>query len=193
MRWVVFLVAAVITTVLDVSFLDGLAPDAARMIRPSLTAVLAVFLALSAPRMAALWACFILGLLLDLSWPVMDPQGRLLYLVGPYTLGYVTGAWLTVRTRPVLFRQRALTIGVVATGFMAVVHAVAVVLFLLRSLHPSGGVSWTDATMGREIGARLLATVYTGLVAVPAGWLLVKTTPLWGFHSTGVFGTRREL
>ena len=192
MRWVVFLVAAVITTVLDVSFIDGLAPDAARVIRPSLTVVLAVFLALSAPRMTALWACFCLGLLLDLSWPVTDNENRLLYLVGPYTLGYVAGAWLTVRSRPVLFRQRALTIGVVATGFVLVVHAVAVTLYLLRSLHPSGGVIWTDGSIGRAIGAALLATVYTGLMAIPAGWLLVKSAPLWGFQSTGVFGGRRE-
>jgi rod shape-determining protein MreD len=192
MRWVVFLVAAVICVVLDVSFLDGLAPDAGRLIRPSLTAVLAVFLALSAPRMTALWACFVLGLLLDLSYPVTH-EGRVLYLVGPFTLGYVAGAWLTIRTRPVLFRQRALTIGVVATVFVVVVNVVAVVLYLLRSLHPSGGVSWTDASIARTVGVRLLAAVYTGLVAIPAGWLLVKTVPLWGFQSTGVFGGRREL
>lgn len=192
MRWVVFLIAAVICVVLDVSFLDGLAPDAARLIRPSLTAVLAVFLALSAPRMTALWACFLLGLLLDLSSPVTH-EGRVLYLVGPFTLGYVAAAWLTIRTRPVLFRQRALTIGVAATVFVVVVHVVVVLLYAVRSLHPGGGVSWTDASIARTFGVRLLAAAYTGLVAVPAGWLLVKSVPLWGFHSTGVFGGRREL
>lgn len=193
MRLVVFLVAAVGAVVLDVSFLDGLAPDEARLIRPSLSAVVAVFLALTAPRMTALWAGFALGLLLDLSWPVLGPERRVLYLVGPYTLGYVAATWLAVRSRPVLFRQRALTIGVVTVGFVLVVHLVVVTLYLVRSLHPAGGVSWTDVSMGRSLGARVLCAFYSGIVAVPVGWLLVKSLPLWGFQSTAAHSGRRGL
>ncbi len=186
MRWAVFLVAAVVAVVLDVSFLDGLAPDNAREIRPSITAVLAVLLTLSAPRTTALWACFLLGLALDLSLPVISPAGSVWYLVGPHTLGYVAAGYLVVRSRPVLFRQRALTIGVVTLGFVVVMSLVSILLFTVRSIHPGEpDVGWTDGSIARAIGIRLLIAIYSGVVAVPVGWGLVKSIPLWGFAATG--------
>lgn len=181
MRWAVFLVAAVSAVVLDVSFLDGMAPDSAREIRPSITAALAVFLTLCAPRMPALWACFLLGLALDLSLPSARSGGEVVYLVGPHTLGYVAAGYLVVRSRPVLFRQRALTIGVVTLGFVVVVNMTAILLDAVRSLHPGESFGWT----GRAVGIRLLVAIYSGVVAVPVGWGLVKSIPLWGFAVTG--------
>ncbi len=62
MRWAVFGLFAFLTLAVDTSLADVVAIGG---LRPSSCALLAVFIALSAPRLPALWACFILGLLLD--------------------------------------------------------------------------------------------------------------------------------
>ncbi len=185
MRWLVFAIFGVVGLVLDISLLDALAPDEARLIRPSVCAALAVFLALSAPKRTALWGCFILGLLLDLSSPLMLGGDRILHLVGPYALGYVAGAALVLRGRTLVFRRRPLTIGVMTFVALLAVHAVVIVLHGVRSWYPGGPVCWTDTTLWAEILQRFLIALYSGLFAIPVGWLLVWSMPLWGFPTTG--------
>ena len=91
MRWVVFAVLAVVGLIFDTGLSDVMRIEKLGHIRPSLCAVVAVFVALSAPRTAALWACFVLGLLLDLSHPLTVAENRVAYLIGPSALGYLFG------------------------------------------------------------------------------------------------------
>ncbi|MHC4414713.1 MAG: hypothetical protein ACYS0G_05465 [Planctomycetota bacterium] len=196
MRWLVFVIFALAGLVLDVSLLDVLAPDELRQIRPSLCGVLAVFVALSAPRMTALWACFILGMLLDLShpltmpeplldasYPVASPVVRRLHVIGPYALGYVAGGCLVLQVRTMVFRRRPLAIGVMTVGFLLAVHVVVVGLYVVRSWYPGGPVFWTELATLNELLRRFLIALYSGLFAIPIGWLLVKSMPLWGFQT----------
>ncbi len=184
MNWAVFAVAAVVGLVLDQALLDALALDpASRQIRPSLCAALAVFVALSAPRFPALWACYLLGLLLDLSSPLVLGGSGVFHLVGPWALGYTAGAWILLRTRRSLLRQRPLTLGAMTVVFLLAVHAVAVAVYVVRSFHPGPELSWASGGLAAEIGRRLLVSLYCGLVAVPAGWLLLRTVPLWRFQT----------
>ncbi len=183
MRWAVFLVFAALAMLLDGGLGTVLALETLWGIRPSACAVLAVFVALSAPRTAALWSCLLLGLLLDLSAPLTMPGGRVLHLVGPCALGFVAGAWLVLRGRTMVFRQRALSIGAMTVLFLLAANAIAVALYAARTWYPGGPVHWTDASTAAAILRRVLIAVYSGLLAVPVGWLLVRTTPLWGFET----------
>ena len=101
MRWAVFAIFAYLTLVLDTSFLEVLAVGELQS-KPSACGLLAAFICLSAPRMAAMWACLMLGLLLDLSDPLSLGDGDELHLIGPRTLGYIGGGYLVLqlRTRP---------------------------------------------------------------------------------------------
>ncbi len=186
MRWGVFLIFALIGIAIDGGLLDVLRIESLWDIRPSFCAVLAVFMALSAPRITALWGCFALGLLLDLSTPYTADGNRIVWLVGPYALGMLAGGWLVVRGRTMVFRRRALTIGVLTLGFLLVAQAIIVVLLVLRSRgwYPGGPVHWTDVSLGIEVLRRILIAMYSGLFGVPAGWLLVRTLPLWGFQTS---------
>ena len=186
MRWGVFLIFALIGIAIDEGFLDVLRIESLWDVRPSFCAVLAVFVALSAPRITALWGCFALGLLLDLSTPYTADGNRIVWLVGPYALGLLAGGWLVVRGRTMVFRRRALTIGVMTLGFLLVAQAMIVVLLVLRSRgwYPGGPVHWTDVSLGVEVLRRILIAMYSGLFGVPAGWLLVRTLPLWGFQTS---------
>ena len=185
MRWVVFASFALIGLVFDTGLSEVLRIEKLGHIRPSLCGVVAVFVALSAPRTAALWACLVLGLLLDLSAPLTVAENRVAYLIGPYALGYVFGGWLVVVGRPMVFRRRPLTIGVMTVLCLAAAQLVAVSLYILRSRswYPGEALVWTETTAVAELGGRLLGVVYSGLFAIPVGWLLVQAIGLWGFQT----------
>jgi rod shape-determining protein MreD len=184
-RWIVFVVAALIGVVFDTGLSEVLRIEKLGHIRPSLCAVVAVFVALSAPRTAALWACFVLGLLLDLSHPVTVAENRVTYLIGPYALGYLVGGWLVVSGRAMVFRRRPLTIGVMTVLCLGAAQLVAVGFYVLRSRqwYPGEPIFWTETSAWAELGVRLLTVLYSGLLAVPVGWLLVQTIGLWGFQT----------
>ena len=94
-------------------------------------------------------------------------------------------AVLAVRTS--VFRQRALTIGLVAFGGMVLMHLIVVLVFSVRSLYPTD-VIWSSLPFGQELARRLLIAAYTGALAIPVGWMLVRSAPLWRFQQ---HGTRR--
>jgi rod shape-determining protein MreD len=185
MRWVVFAVFAVVGLVFDTGLSEVLRIEKLGNIRPSLCAVIAVFVALSAPRTAALWACLLLGVLLDLAQPLTVAENRVVYLVGPYALGYLLGGWLVITSRAMVFRRRPLTIGVMTVLLLVAAQVLAVTIYVLRAQawYPGQAIVWTDTSTLPEIGRRLLAAVYSGVLAVPAGWLLVQTIGLWGFQT----------
>lgn len=183
MRWAVFAVFAVVSLVLDLGLGEVLRIEKLGQIRPGFCAILAVFVALSASRTPALWACLVLGLLLDIASPVSAGGNTLVYLVGPHALGFAAAGWLVIRGRTMVFRRRALTIGVMTVIFVLAAQAVVVGILALRaaSWYPGGPVSWTETGIGIEILRAIGAAVYSGLVAVPAGWVLVRSMALWGF------------
>ncbi len=131
-----------------------------------------------------------IGLLLDLSIEYITGGNRVVYLVGPYALGLLAGCWLVLRGRTMVFRRRALTMGVMTLITLLAAQAIIVMLLLLRSRswYPGGAIHWPDTALGIELLRRILIAVYSGIAAVPCGWLLVRTLPLWGFQ-TGVHRT----
>jgi cell shape-determining protein MreD len=190
MRWGVFAIFALAVLSIDAGLSDVLRIESLWEIRPNLCGVLAVFVALSAPRIAALWGCLVIGLLLDLSVEYTTGGNRAVFLVGPYALGLLAGGWLVLRARTMVFRRRALTIGVMTMASLLLAQAIIVFLLFLRSRswYPGGPIHWPDTSVGIELFRRILIAVYSGLAAIPCGWLLVRTLPLWGFQ-TGVHRT----
>ena len=190
MRWGIFAIFALLVLSLDAGLSDVLRIESLWDIRPNLCGVLAVFVALSAPRIAALWGCFVIGLLLDLTIEYTAGGSRGVYLVGPYALGLLAGGWVVLRGRTMVFRRRALTMGVMTLISLLAAQAIIVMLLVLRSRswYPGGPIHWPDTAMGIELLRRILIAVYSGIAAVPCGWLLVRTLPLWGFQ-TGVHRT----
>jgi len=189
-RWGIFAIFTLLALSIDAGLSDLLRIESLWEIRPNFCGVLAVFVALSAPRITALWGCFLIGVLLDLSIQHTTGGNRGVYLVGPYALGLLAGCWLVLRGRTMVFRRRALTFGVMT--LISLLAAQTIVVFLLvlrsRSWYPGGPIHWPDNTLGIELLRRILIAVYSGLAAVPCGWLLVRTLPLWRFQ-TGVHRT----
>ena len=91
MRWAAFVTMLFITLAAELSLRPVLTIHSMGGISPSFIAPLAVFVAMFAPRMTALWSCWLLGLLLDLSTPLVPRDGGSFYVLGPYAIGYVFG------------------------------------------------------------------------------------------------------
>lgn len=179
MRWPVFAIAAFIVIALQLSLRDVLMTlRSVGSISPDLVACLATFIAMFAARTSALWACWILGLLMDLA----PPAGKMSWhLVGPHALGYVFGGYLVLQLRTMVFRRRAISTGFLTFLFLLASGIVATVLLTIRHWYLPEETPLHGSPLG-ELWLRCKIAVYSGLVAIPFGWLLQITIVLWNFH-----------
>lgn len=182
MRWGVFLLAALLFVALERSVRAALTLHSFGGISPSFTVILLVYLALLARRSDALWAALLLGVLQDLSTPIAIAGNEPLILLGPYALGYVFAAFIILQLRTMVFRKHMLTIAILT--LLAVVASSVMVLAYdtIRGWYPQHAADFRVApSAGRAFLHYLAAGVYASLLALPLGWILLQTTPLWGF------------
>jgi len=181
MRWPVFLIFAFTAIALDTSFVAVLTLEQMGNIAPHIVVVLAVFVCLFASRMSALAACLLLGVLLDVTIP---PPGReTVYVIGPYGLGLLFGGYLILQMRTMVFRQRAVTIGVLSFAATLAMAIVMIAVYLIRSWYDGGTASPITHSAVWELWRHIGIAIYTMLVAIPLGWILLATYPLWGFQA----------
>jgi cell shape-determining protein MreD len=185
----VYIIAVFVALVFDTALSEALSIDSGGWdIRPTAMPAVAVFVALSAPRLTALWACMVLGLLVDLNNSISLEGGTdNIHLVGPFALGYVFSGYFICQLRASVFRRRALTIAVLTVAFAFMAAVVAVSCGVIRSWLPLGMVGarvlWPSMPAGGEMLRQFFSALYSGLLAWPLGWLLGRSASLWGFQS----------
>jgi cell shape-determining protein MreD len=178
-RWRAFVVFACVALILEVSLRNTLRLDSLRGTSPSFVAILATFVLLFAPRLSALWACWILGVLLDLLPP---PDGEDVRIIGPMALGLVFAGLVVLPLRTMVFRRRSITIGVM-TVIVVMASSIAAVFVLIVRHWMVSDPTHTVHGMSALLHQGLVA-LYSGAVAWPLGWLLLQSMPLWGFQTT---------
>jgi hypothetical protein len=181
MRIAVFILFLVLAIVIDTRFMEALRIGT---VLPGIAGTLAVFLVLCAHRSHALWACLAIGLLMDFSEFALYDGDIAYCLIGPYTLGFLFGANLILPLRAMVFSRNPMTFGVLAFLFMLAVTVVYLTLWQIRGLYPGSPPPGIEASILDELGRRVLCALYSGLVAIPVGWFLVRTSPLWGFSGS---------
>ena len=147
---------------------------------PSFMLILAVFVALSAPKQTALWAAMIIGLLVDLASPLSHSQE--LVLIGPACIGFVAGAFITIELRGLLFRNSPIAPAVMVLGVGVLVHLIIVAVITSRGFVWSQFGVPLDWSLTQELVDRFFSLLYTALLAVPLGMGLVQLDPLWHFE-----------
>jgi rod shape-determining protein MreD len=178
MRWPVFAIFALVLLVAQLSLRSVLTINSAGGVSPDLIACLVVFIALFAHRSSVMWSCWLLGLLVDLAPGGQDLGYR---IIGLNALGYVFGGFVVLQLRTMVFRRRAITLGFLAFVCLLAASVVSVALLALRApvfgepLLPNGAL--------RELWHRIVIATYSGLVAIPFGWVLLNTLSLWGFQA----------
>ncbi len=185
MRWATFVVLTFLCIALELSLRGVLELRSIGGITPSFIAPLVVFISMFAPRMTSLWSCLLLGLLMDISTPIAPHSGPSFYVFGPYALGYVFGGFMILQLRPMVFRQRALTIGFLTVLCLVAVALVTVAIFIIRSWYaPDPSIYPISPSAANELFLRFGIALYAGVFAIPFGWLLLATLPFWGFPTT---------
>ncbi len=140
--------------------------------------ILMVFLAQCGPANPALLSALIFGILTDvLSRPY--PQAGV--ILGPYAVGYVVGAYAVLQLRNLLFRNSVLALVVMTFAAGLFVELVAVALLALRGLGFLAADAPPDFTALASLGRGMLGVIYTTLLAIPLGWILLQTRRTWHF------------
>ncbi len=189
MRWSVFLIFAYASLLLEVGLSDVLEyRDTGAS--PGFLLILAVFIGMSAPPITAAWSLLILGVLADLTRHYLIGSDQVVWLIGPAALGYLVGAMVVVQMRVMMYRNSivALAIMVLIVGSFA--HLVAIALVTARGLPwiPCDPVSgWNAAD---ELVRAFRQVVYSVIVAIPAGALLLRLAPMWAFEPLKSKGPR---
>ena len=105
MNWIVFAIFAYIALALETGLGTLLAIPGPTGPSPGFVLILAVFIGLMAPSIAAAWGMLILGALIDLQ------TGDLGYpLIGPAALAYLVGAFAALQLRAMVLRQSIITL-----------------------------------------------------------------------------------
>jgi cell shape-determining protein MreD len=179
MRWPIFVVFAFVALALEISLRNSLRLDNLyHGVSPSFVACLLTFILMFAPRLTSLWACWIIGVVMDL----LPGQGETaVRVIGPCALGLVFGGLMIIPLRSMVFRRRLLTMAFMTFVFALASSIVSVFLLTLRHWYPSS--STADYSGLRDLTFRFFEALYSGVLAIPVGWLLLLTLPLWGFQT----------
>ena len=171
MRWIPFVILIYVAVLVQVALgalpvRFGITGD----IAPDITAILAVFFALSLrdPR-DAMMAAWSLGLAMDL---MLCGMGGAPTVVGPMAIAYTIGSGLIFRVREAFFRERALARALLTLLFCLVVHSLWVTMQTVLGLAWS---AWGPAIM-KTIGISIYTAVIAPLVCMGlqrcGGWFI---------------------
>jgi rod shape-determining protein MreD len=175
MRWPVFAVFAFAALTLEVSLRNALRLESLWGASPSFVACLAVLVSMFTNRLTALWACWILGVLMDLLQPGQNGAR----VIGPSAIGFVFAGYVITLLRTMVFRRKAITMGAMTFVFLLASGIMAVFVLTIRGWYPdSHAGTWSPM---RALAANALEALYGGVIAIPVGWLLLLTLPIWGF------------
>jgi len=147
---------------------------------PSAVAVLATFAILLASRDTAWFAGVVAGLAVDLSSP-LPWDGRMVVVLGPWAIGFAFGAQLLLTIRGSLVRRNPLTIAVACFVMLMAATVVWCAVWSLRAWLPASVPPWGGESVMRAMAERSRWALWSGVVALPLGWLLLRTVPIWSF------------
>ena len=147
---------------------------------PMVMLILLVFIGLQAPPMAVAWSALILGLLTDIFL-----QKHTVGLIGPWALGFLAAGYAMVQLRNLLFRDSMFTIGIMTliAGLFALL--VATTLYAFRGIPMLGNEPIVGFKAYEQLYSGFFTLLNTAVVAIPLGYALLRTRPLWGFSGRG--------
>ncbi|MCH2141226.1 MAG: hypothetical protein MK100_09395 [Phycisphaerales bacterium] len=181
MRWWIFILASIIVVGLDSGLGGVFTIRGLGHATPSIAACLLAFVSLQARPRTALWAAWLIGMMLDLSPGSTGAAGGI-PVIGPRTLGAIAATQVVILLRPVVFRRRVITIAVMAGLVSACIGLGSAAVETLRWWMP-----WTHALAppppGTRIGTIAGSAIYTLLLALPVGAILRMTTIWWRFEA----------
>lgn len=177
MNWLTFSILAYVTYSLQVVLGPAIA---IRGHEPVLMLVLLVFIGLQAPAMSVAWSAIVLGLLCDVLL-----QQHAAGLIGPWAVGFLAAGYAMVQLRNLLFRDSVFTISIMTLVAGVFALLVATTLHALRGVPVFGNEAVEQFSAANQLYRGFITLLYTAVVAMPAGYGLLKMRSLWGFSARG--------
>lgn len=177
MRFALFLIVLAVALAADASLMPALELGGAV---PSAVAALVTFVVLLASRDAAWLAAVVAGVAVDLTAPLTF-DGGVFVVVGPWALGFAFGTQLLLTIRGMLVRRNPLAIA--AATFVLLMSATLVwcAVWSLRAWLPESLPPWGGESVLRAFAEKSRWALWSAVVALPVGWLLLRTVRAWGF------------
>lgn len=176
MNWLGFALVAWILAGMEIGLKDALRLGPTG-VAPSFLVPLAVLVAMLGTRRAALAAALCVGALLDLTAiPHAAPGSAPVPVLGPYALGLALAAQLIGAARTLTITRHPLTFVILTLLAGLVMHVAVAAIFTARELLTLG----PDFPAGSQLLHRAASSLYTAVVALPLGWLLLRIAPLVG-------------
>ncbi|WP_432799496.1 hypothetical protein [Poriferisphaera sp. WC338] len=152
-------------------------PEGLGGMAPSLLLVLGVYVVMMGRGNVVLWVMLGLGVVVDLMSSTI-PGGP---IVGPNALGFLVGGIAVLQMRGFVFRESVLAMSVMVFACGIFASLVAIFMIKLRGLgwltnEPVPG--WQSAD---QMYRYFMMLVYTTVLSLPLGFVLMKSTPMWGF------------
>lgn len=144
---------------------------------PVLLLVLLVFVGLQAPGMHVAWAAAVLGVMADVYFN--DYQTG---LIGPWALGYLAAGYALTQMRNLLFKDSMFTIAIMTLVAGVFALLVATTLHALRdNVAFLGNPPVEGFSAAGQLYHGFATLLYTAAFAIPLGYVLLKSQPVWGF------------
>lgn len=148
---------------------------------PLVLLVLLVFVGLQASAMSVAWAAIVLGLLADLL-PIQQSQ---VGVIGPWAIGFLAAGYALVQLRNLLFRDSMFTIGIMTLVAGVFALLVAVTLQAFRGIPMLGNEPVVGFKAAEQLYSGFFTLLNTAVFAIPMGYALLRTRPMWGFGGRG--------
>lgn len=186
MNWLLFAIVTWFVLGLELALRDLLQIGPGG-IAPSFMLAWAVFVAMWAPSRAAVGACMLLGLLVDLTGPRLV-QGVPRVIAGPHALGYVLACALVLNMRGAVMRRNPVSL-IVLTILAGVVSSIVVVfLHSVRDLYDP--FAWKPVS---ELLVSLASALYSGASGAVLSIVLFAMLPLFAFPAGTAHGSRASV
>ena len=144
---------------------------------PSFAVPIVVLIAICAPPIPALWFAIAVGVLLDLTSPLLTTTSSAIFLVGPSSLSLILGAQFVLLVRGMVIRRHPLTMVILSVAASAISAICTVAIITIRHLILRDPIEWSAT---HELTSRLFSAVLTGGSALVLAILLLPLSPLLG-------------
>ena len=184
MNWLIFTLFAYVTYVLQA----GLAPvwTLGERTEPRLLLILLVYIAMQASPTTVAFAALALGALHDIR------QTSVPGLIGPWALGYLAAGYVLLQLRNLLFRDSVFTVAIMSLVAGVFAYLVSTALYALRGVSFLLGQPVAEFSAANAMFQGFFDLLYTAVVALPVGYLLIQSHKVWDFQGANFHGVSRS-
>lgn len=173
MNWLLFAILTYVFLLMQVGLAALLGIPDELGVTPDFLLIFAVFIGVQAQARTVAWSMLIIGVCANLL-PGPVKEGPIL---GPEALGYLAGAFAVLQLRTLVFRESVISLAIMVFVVGLFIELVTVALYTGRGLPLFLGQPVPNWNASDELVGRFLMLLYSAIVSIPIGMVLLKLAP----------------